>query len=231
MKREQSKKIFFIYAAGVLVLISTLIGITFAYFSTTIIGNDSASSINTTTANLGNITFIDGDAINIDNIYPGWSDTKTFTVANTESGATEEISYAVFLYVETNTITPVAAGAFKYSLTGTSTNSGTTISLSDQIVPYGATGPATILLSADGVLNGEDTHTYTFTIEFEETDADQNAAQGKSFSGVLQVNVADGYGLRTWDSTLNKWKTYYEITAESCFDFDDGTIIGYYDNQ
>lgn len=204
MENQRGQSIF-LSVVGVATLLVAIVGATFAYFSITVQGNEQASSIAVTTKVVGNVIFTDGDNVSITDIYPGWSATKHFTVANTTVGADDVISYAVLLNVTTNTITDAANGAFKYSLTGTTSHSGTTIALTDVVVPSTAGNNE---LSDDGVLNGEDTHTYTFVIELEETGSDQNAAQGKSFSGVLQVIVAPGSGKRTWDAETSSWKAY-----------------------
>ncbi len=220
MKSKLKSNSSFTILVGVISLLLAFVGITAAYFSITVTGNNEASSIVTNTVNLGNITFTDGNEINAVDIYPGWYTTKTFTVANTKDNANDQISYAILLYVETNTITEVAEGAFEYSLDGTSTNGGTTISLFDWVPDYEG---QINLLSDDGILNGEDTHTYTFTIGLMETDMDQNAVQGKSFKGIIQVDVATTTGYRTWDSVSGTWKPYLVPAPEECFEFNSST--------
>lgn len=206
MENQRGQSIF-LSVVGVATLLVAIVGATFAYFSITVQGNETASSINVQTAIAGNVIFTDGDNISITEIYPGWSATKHFTVKNETVGATGEISYGIFLNVTTNTITDEALGAFKYTLSGTSSNSGDVISLTDQVVPD-INGENE--LSDQGSLNGVDTHTYTFVIELEETSSDQNAAQGKAFSGVLQVKLAPGQGKRTWDAQTSSWTSYID---------------------
>ncbi len=227
MKSKLKSNSSFTILIGVVSLLLAVVGITAAYFSVTVIGNNEASSIITNTVNLGNIIFTDGNDINVSNVYPGWSETKTFTVANTTEGANNEISYAIFLYEETNTLTDAAYTDFSYSLSGTSTNGGTTINITDEMVPYQDYDsnyeyiPSTILLSDEGVLNGIDTHTYNFTIELRESGEDQNEAQGKEFSGVLQVNVAADIGKLTWDAENSSWREYVALTSENCFNAEE----------
>lgn len=184
---------------GIATLLVAIVGATFAYFSITVSGNDTASSIVVTTENLGSVTFLDGTDITATRIYPGWSATKNFVVENLTEDATGEISYAIILDVSTNTINDPS---FVYSLSGNSDHEGTTISVTNAQVP---TAPET---NNGGILNGKDTHTYTFTIVFSETSSDQNAIQGKDFSGVLQVKLADGTGRRTWNPETSTWKNY-----------------------
>lgn len=221
MKSKLKSNSSFTILVGVVSLLLAVVGITAAYFSITVTGNDQASSITATTVNLGNITFTDGNEINAFDIYPGWSATKTFTVANTKDGANDQISYAILLYEETNTITYDAEGAFLYSLSGTSTNGGTTVSITEHPVPD-AEGEVYVI-SDDGLLYGEDTHTYTFTIMLNETGMDQNAIQGKSFKGIIQIDVSTITGYRTWDSVSGTWKPYLVDAPEECFEFNSST--------
>ena len=202
MENQRGQSIF-LSVVGVATLLVAIVGATFAYFSITVEGNNTASSIQVQTALVGGVTFIDGTNIDIDEIYPGWSATKNFVVENTQAGATDTISYAIILNVTTNTITAAADGAFVYSISGTSDNSGTVVSLTNQVVPA-----TTSTLSSSGLLNGDDTHSYTFHIAFNEMSTDQNAAQGKAFSGVLQVELASGTGKRTWDAENSTFKNY-----------------------
>lgn len=196
---NQRRQSTFLVVVGIATLLVAIVGATFAYFSITVSGNDTASSIVVTTQNLGSVTFLDGTDINATRIYPGWSATKNFVVENKTEDADGEISYAIILDVTTNTINDPA---FVYSLSGSSDNGGTTISVANVQVP---TGQET---NNGGILKGTDTHTYTFTIIFNETSTDQNTAQGKDFSGVLQVKLADGSGRRTWDAASSNWKPY-----------------------
>ncbi len=197
MESQRGQSIF-LSIVGVATLLVAIVGATFAYFSITVQGNENANSIAVETATVGNVVFTDGNEISVGDIYPGWSASKTFTIANTQPNATGEISYMIQLDVAENTLTAVAASQFVYSISGSSNHSGTVITLTDQVVP--ATLGKTTLSSA-GVLKGTDTHSYTFTIKFKETGGDQNAAQGKKFRGKLFVELAPGQGKRTWDAS------------------------------
>ena len=199
------------------------IGLTYAYFSVTTNVVGDRNDIKATTMDLGNIVFNDGNEINGDSILPGWSLEKTFTIENSEN-ATTDTSYAIVLEVSENTLTSVADGAFIYSVTGTSNNSGRTIKLVDKVVP------ATIgknVLSMDGLLHAKDLHSYTFKIEFVETNEDQNVAQGKRFSGFLQIELVDDTGTKLWNETSGSWGSNVLMTSENCFNIEETT---YYDN-
>lgn len=193
----------FLSVVGVATLLVAIVGATFAYFSISVTGNETASSIQVTTAIVGGVTFADGNDINVTEIYPGWSATKTFTVANTTANSTDQIKYNISLNVTTNTLTDVANNQFVHQLSGTSSNTGTLVSVAvDTIVPT-----TTTTFTGDGILNGTDTHTYTYKIDFKEANTVQDTAQGKTFAGVLQVSLADGQGLRTYNAE-NGWQQW-----------------------
>lgn len=180
----------FLSVIGIATLLVAIIGATFAWFSITIQGNDKASSIIVTTATLGSVVYTDGDEINMTNIRPENSPqtTKTFTIVNTTSGATEKINYVIYLDVTANTLSDAADGFFVHSLSGTANNNGTVATaINEQVVP----GVGENQLGT-GTLNGTETHTYTYSIQFKESGSDQNAAQGKTFAGKLRVtNVTE----------------------------------------
>lgn len=182
----------FLSVIGIATLLVAIIGATFAWFSVNVVGNDKASSIIVTTAVLGNITFTDGAAINLSNIRPETSpsEEKVFTIANNTSGATETLTYQIWLNVTDNEL-PASAetGWFVHKLEpieASNTGSGTTISMTEVDVPntLGETQ-----LGENGTLVGVASHTYRYTIQLKESNTDQNAIQGASFAGVLQVKT------------------------------------------
>ena len=187
----------FLSVIGIATLLVAIVGATFAWFSATVTGNDKASSIIVSTAVLGNVTFTDGNQINMTNIRPEKSpqETKTFTIANTTEGATETIAYKITLDVTTNTLTEASKVGedyyFVHKLSGTSSktsDAGTLVNLAETKVP------TTTADLGNGTLVGTETHTYTYTIQFKEANADQNAAQGKAFQGKLSVTNTDNTG-------------------------------------
>lgn len=74
-----------IVITSILLLITialVLIGMTYAFFSADIIGNEDATN-NVIEAGILRIELEDTEVINIENALPGVSETKTFTVENT----------------------------------------------------------------------------------------------------------------------------------------------------
>lgn len=203
----------FLSVIGIATLLVAIIGATFAWFSVNVTGNNEASSIFVTTAVLGSITFTDGTEIRMENIRPETSptETKTFTVANTGEGSndlTSPINYKVTLDVVTNTLSaaanksqgaPIVDGDyFVHSLASeAATTDNTSTALTGTCTPAHVSMAETAVPTADtqlggnGTICGTATHSYTYTIAFKEADADQNAAQGQSFVGRLQVATVE----------------------------------------
>lgn len=177
----------FLSVIGIATLLVAIVGATFAWFSISVSGNANASSIIVTTAKLGSVEYTDGSLINMTNVRPedDPQDTKTFTIANTDSEATESIAYKIGLVIDVNTLSAAAGDAFVHSLTGVSdktSNVGTLVSIPEEQVPTASK------ILGHGALNGYEKHTYTYTIHFKETGSDQNAAQGAKFGA--KINVA-----------------------------------------
>lgn len=172
---------------GVIALVMAIFGVTYAYFSTNVI-NPMGSSINITTVDLGDVTFVDGPEINLGEIYPGTSEEKEFTITRVNAEAGSELFYQVFLYVRENTLTDVADGEFLCSLSGTQSGTGDLINFTDIDVP----NSTTILGTGSIIENG--THTYTFEIKLNETGNNQNPTRGNGFNGYLQVEILESSG-------------------------------------
>ena len=161
-------------------------GITYAYFSLVVSGNDVAETINVSTTKI-ELKYTDGKEINVSNIEPGWTTTKTITVENTGN---EEAYYALGWQKLYNEIQKdelvIRSTCISSGVTG-----GTCSSTDNVVIPQtsevNAAANKVLYPYKENVLilPGE-THTYTITIEFiNYTDKHQNYNQGKRFYGVL----------------------------------------------
>ena len=176
----------FLSIIGIATLLVAIIGATFAWFSITVTGNENPSDIVITSGTLGQVSFVDGTNIEIDNLMPGNYTTKTFTVSQTDTQATGKIAYNIVLNVKTNTLTPNANHQFVHSLKSSgNTNGGTLATLTSSEVPTKS------IVIGSGVIEGYEVHTYEYTIGLNNINEDQNQAQGKQFSGYLSVVIAD----------------------------------------
>ena len=176
----------FLSIIGIATLLVAIIGATFAWFSITVTGNENPSDIVITSGTLGQVSFVDGTQIEINNLMPGTYTTKTFTVSQTDMQATGKIAYNIVLNVKANTLTPAANHQFVHSLKSSgNTNGGTIAKLNTTEVPTES------IIIGSGVIEGYEVHTYEYTIGLNNVNEDQNAAQGKTFSGYLSVVLAD----------------------------------------
>ncbi len=168
---------------GIIIVTLALIGITYAYFLTRIIGNSTSTSISGTLANL-ELTYGDGEGIvaPTDPIMPGTTLTsKTFTVQNT--GTARIDNYAVIFENVTNGLT--RKEDLVYTLTCESNDNNPCVGVKDVQFPD-ANGP--IIFNS---INKGTTHTYTLTVTYKNLEeTDQSDDMGASFSA--KVNITDG---------------------------------------
>ena len=161
-------------------------GITYAYFSLVVSGNDVAETINVSTTKI-ELIYTDGNEIKVDSIEPKWTTTKTITVENTGN---EEAYYALGWQKLYNEIQKEEL-VIRSTCTSSGVTGGTCDNTDNVVIPQ------TLEVTAETnkviypykenvlILPGE-THTYTVTIEFiNYEDKAQNYNQGKRFYGVL----------------------------------------------
>ena len=103
---------------GIATLLVAVVGATFAYFTTTVTGNDNTKKdITVNSATVGEIVFAHGNKIDLCDeelypetckegssyvIYPGAQEDKTFTVT-ADAKSTTPVEYDVYLVIEENT--------------------------------------------------------------------------------------------------------------------------------
>ena len=152
-------------------------GLTYAFFSQTITGNDVAETINVNTTEL-NLNFTDGKYVELIGAMPGDFVTKTFSVENTgtETGY-YKINWQEFNNKIDNDELQVEFTCKSYK---GNTESGTCSNLTKEAA-YNRDLKSNIEI-ASGIR-----HEYTLKITFMDTNQNQNDNQDKSFSGVLRV--------------------------------------------
>ena len=185
--------------ALVLLLLLTT-GLSYAYFSITVKGNDTAKDMVVEAGTL-KLTYTDGPAINAQYIKPGWTTTKTVSVKN---NGTLDTNYNIIWQSLTNTITnnELVLSATCQRLNVSGTVEGTCESISQ--VPISDMTIAKKIPIESGI-----THKYTFTILFKETNADQNYNQGKEFNGVLGIEEykAPDFSTDSWATIIANVKS------------------------
>ena len=197
----KDKKILFGTFIALLLLLTT--GLSYAYFSASISGNENAKNVVVEAGTL-KLTYTDGPAINAQHIKPGWTTTKTVSVKN---NGTLDAYYNVIWQSLTNTITKneLVLSATCQRLNASGTVEGTCESISQ--APISDMTIAKKISIEAGI-----THKYTFTILFKETNADQNYNQGKEFNGVLGIEEykKPDFATDSWSTIIANVKAGYE---------------------
>ena len=193
----KDKKILIGTSLVLLLLLTT--GLSYAYFSTAVKGNGNAKDMVVEAGTL-KLTYIDGPAINVQNIKPGWSTTKEVSVKN---NGTLDAYYNIIWQSLTNGITndELVLSATCQRLNASGTVEGTCESIPQ--VPISDMTIAKKISIESGI-----THKYTFTILFKEINADQNYNQGKEFNGVLGIEeYINHFAIDSWDTIIANVKS------------------------
>ena len=136
---------------GLVVVI--VIGITYAFFSANVVGNENANQTVIETADL-RLIFNDTDILNLDNALPGASSSKTFTVTNIGNVRQR---YDINITDVNNTFT---GNELVYTITSDNTDGG------EVLVTPMPTEESTLLTSS---IDPGVTITYEITVTFKET--------------------------------------------------------------
>ena len=188
------KKNVLLSVIGVLLVLG--IGVSFAYFvSQTLVSGDGAS-VTAEPGDMIKVTYDAGDApLSGNNLMPGDSTSKDFTVTVTPTETEKEATYAIFLNITENTFVKCddtnyndltnmcTKDAQELTYTIKDKDSGSTLASGDLT---GVTGKVKLLTETKTV-ETETTFNYTITITFVDTGADQNHNQNKTFNGDVGV--------------------------------------------
>ena len=196
----KDKKILFGTFIALLLLLTT--GLSYAYFSASISGNENAKNVVVEAGTLS-LVYTDGPEIKAQNIKPGWSTTKEVSVKNT---GTLDTNYNVIWQSLTNTITnnELVLSAKCQRLNASGTVEGTCESISQAAI-------SDMTIAKRVSIESGITHKYTFTILFKETNADQNTNQGKKFNGVLGIEEykKPDFATDSWEAIIANVKAGY----------------------
>ena len=189
----KDKKILFGTFIALLLLLTT--GLSYAYFSASISGNENAKNVVVEAGTLS-LVYTDGPEIKAQNIKPGWSTTKEVSVKNT---GTLDTNYNIIWQSLTNEITnnEMVISATCQRLNSTGTVEGTCESISQAAI-------SDMTIAKKINIEAGITHKYTFTILFKETNSDQNNNQGKGFNGVLGIEEykAPDFATDSWSTII-----------------------------
>ena len=161
---------------GITIVLLALLGITYAYYLTRIEGNTNTNSISITTADL-KLVYGDGKgSVTKENIMPGTTIEKTFTVTN--DGNNKVDLYAVYLEELVNTLSRTPD--LTYVLTCESTGEDCD----------GAEGefPTLAGMIVTNSIDTDVTHTYKLTVTYKnEENIDQSIDMGSRISAFVQI--------------------------------------------
>ena len=192
------KKNVILSVIGVLLVLG--IGISFAYFvSQTLVTGDGAS-VTAEPGDMIKVTYDAGSApLSGNNLMPGDSTSKDFTVTVTPTETEKEATYGIFLNITENTFVKCddtnyndltnmcTKDAQELTYTIKDKDSGSTLASGDLT---GVTGKVKLLTETKTV-ETETTFNYTITITFVDTGADQNHNQNKTFNGDVEVEFSE----------------------------------------
>ena len=215
----KDNKILFGTFIALLLLLTT--GLSYAYFSASISGNENAKDMVVEAGTLS-LVYTDGPEIKAQNIKPGWSTTKKVSVKN---NGTLDTNYNIIWQSLTN---EVANNEMVISATCQRLNASGTVEGTCESISQAAISDMTIAKKIN--IEAGITHKYTFTILFKETNADQNTNQGKKFNGVLGIEEykAPNFATDSWSTIIANVKAGYgsDYAVGSTKEVNLGTTYG-----
>mgnify|MGYP004548461943 FL=1 len=188
-----------LFVTGMFLLLIMTTGLSYAYFSASVKGNENAKDMVVEAGTLS-LVYTDGPEIKAQNIKPGWSTTKEVSVKN---NGTLDTNYNIIWQSLTN---EVANNEMVISATCQRLNASGTVEGTCESISQAAISDMTIAKKIN--IEAGITHKYTFTILFKETNADQNTNQGKKFNGVLGIEEykAPNFATDSWETIIAKVK-------------------------
>ena len=210
-----------LFVTGMFLLLIMTTGLSYAYFSASVKGNENAKNVVVEAGTLS-LVYTDGPEIKVQNIKPGWSTTKEVSVKN---NGTLGAYYNVIWQSLTNTISnnELVLSATCQRLNASGIVEGTCDSISQAAI-------SDMTIAKRVSIESGITHKYTFTILFKEINADQNTNQGKKFNGVLGIEEykAPDFATDSWEAIIAKVKAGNgsEYAVGSTKEVDLGTTYG-----
>ena len=189
----KDKKILFGTFIALLLLLTT--GLSYAYFSASISGNENAKNVVVEAGTLS-LVYTDGPEIKVENIRPGKTITKEVTVKNT---GTLDTNYNI---IWQSLINEIIKNELVISATCQRLNASGIVEETCNAISQAPISDMTIAKKIS--IESGITHKYTFTILFKETNADQNYNQGKEFNGVLGIEEykAPDFATDSWSTII-----------------------------
>lgn len=176
MEVKLNKKIIVILSVLLsITIIMSIIGVSYAYFRT-IVESLNVSSMRVTTTNL-KITYTETKNIVGNEITPGWTDTKEFSIENT---GTSTVTYNLLWRDVINTL--INTQYLKYSVVGTGTDAFNTES------PVTFPTNSSEVISNNISIDPDVIHNYTVTINYiNDPEFDQSEDMEKTFAATIEI--------------------------------------------
>ena len=184
--------------AIVLCISITVIGISFAYFTSGVSETGTGGKVDATTAELIDVSYDAGSsAINLQNVIPGATASKNFSVTITPTTSENKATYAIVLNIASNdfekcdddnydaesNVCTRGANEITYQLTSSDGSVNETGDLTE------LNGKITLLKETKEV-SAQTTYNYTLTLTYVNTGADQNHNANSTFTSNLNVEFA-----------------------------------------
>ena len=216
------KNRYLIYIALLILTLSITLGVTYSYLAAKINNRESSSTIKVESGQLS-ITYENNSSnIILNNIIPGNSVTKQFTLTgfnNTKPNAittNTDLKYKIGIVIDNNTF---SEGALTYSLTKDSTSSSNGKTADDSTGTIKSSGIQYIGKGYFVSGANNDKHIYNLTISFPDTNEDQSIDQGASFA--CHVTVKDNYVPKPKSFAEDTWETIAKNTSSNVYNVGD----------
>ena len=159
----------------------SILGLTYAYFSIQVTGNEETSSIIVGTARIS-LIYTDVQIIMGNAEQPGWTQNKVLTV---ENNGTDTVKYIIKWRELENTL---INNELVISATCVSNLQGNTCSnIPETVIPNAPTEVRDVLVFGPASIEPGEIHTYNLTATFKETGSVQNYNQNRYFNGTLNI--------------------------------------------
>ena len=216
------KNRYLIYIALLILTLSINLGVTYSYLAAKINNRESSSTIKVESGQLS-ITYENNSSnIILNNIIPGNSVTKQFTLTginNTKPNAittNTDLKYKIGIVIDNNTF---SEGALTYSLTKDSTSSSNGKTADDSTGTIKSSGIQYIGKGYFVSGANNDKHIYNLTISFPDTNEDQSIDQGASFA--CHVTIKHNYVPQPKSFAEDTWETIAENTSSDVYNVGD----------
>ena len=220
------KNRYLIYVALLILTLSITLGVTYSYLAAKINNRESSSTIKVESGQLS-ITYENNSGnIILNNVIPGDSVTKQFTLTginNTKPNAittNTDLKYKIGIAIDNNTF---SEGALTYALTKDSSSSSNGKLANDATGTINSSG---IQYIGNGYFvsgANNDKHIYNLTISFPDTNEDQSIDQGASFA--CHVTVEDNYVPQPKSFAEDTWETIVANTSSNVYNVGDTKTV------